>query len=170
MCIRDRGIIYLLSSLSEFWIFCSYANIEPSEVPFHYQGVTSIVLKMPYKGIYLLVDNSFCFQNWSTFLDTDNARPRFTYSDKTRALARLRFICFNKAKASTRLRFISTNKTKDITKTRASLLVDEVRTNTMMSKYHVKVMVSQPFLWDTRAHPVFLKDTSVFVKDPCALI
>ena len=65
-----QGIIYLLSSLSEFWIFRSYANIEPLEVPFHYQGVTSIVKKMPYKYIFWLVDNSLCFQNWSTFLDT----------------------------------------------------------------------------------------------------
>ena len=64
-----QGIIYLLSSLSEFWIFCSYANIEPSEVPFHYKGVTSLVLKMPYKGIFSLVDNSFS-KIESTFLNT----------------------------------------------------------------------------------------------------
>lgn len=45
----------------------------------------------------------------------------------------------------------------------ASLWVGVVRTDTMMSKRHVKIMAPQPFLWDTREH-LFLKKHNSFCK------
>ena len=51
---RSTSLVLMSSSLYEFWICHSYANIELLEVPFHYQGVASTVKKMPFMSLLYL--------------------------------------------------------------------------------------------------------------------
>ena len=60
---------------------------------------------MPYKGIFLPLDNSLCFQNWSTFLYTNTANffsrsTRFSYSANNISKLDLSGITFLKEKCS----------------------------------------------------------------------